>query len=126
MEINIFSYIRDILFQKKNLYKHCAEEQLNFAPFMLQRWCSMYNEEITLILNETTNKWLTTSLNKQHLYKLLSAILPQQRYKKVAYIKKTSNSIKEDYDFESISKAAELSTREVKEAFTILKHIKND
>jgi hypothetical protein len=75
------------------------------------------------ILNETTNKWLTLSTSKQHFYSLLVEILPKQKQKKVAYIKKIANSNKEEYDIASMSNTLELSKREVKVILEILKTV---
>lgn len=121
IEVNIFDYIKDILFQKKKKFVNCSDEQLDFSPFMLQRWCSMSNKDAALILNETTNKWLTLATSKQHFYSLLVEVLPKQKQKKVAYIKKPTNSNKEEYDISSISNNLELSKREVKILLKTLK-----
>lgn len=120
MEINIFDYIKDILFQKKKKFANAAEDQLNFSPFMLQRWCSMASKDATLIINETTNKWLMTGMHKQYFYKTLIEVLPKHKQKKVAYIKKATNSSKEEYDIASISNTAELSQREIKNSLKLL------
>ena len=88
---------------------------------MLQRWCSMSSADATLVINETLNRWLTTHLDKQTCYNLLTAILPQQKAKKVAYIKKGDNLSKQEYDIESISYVKEISKREIKEYLKLLK-----
>lgn len=125
MEVTIFDCLRDVLFAKKQKYITVNDEQLNLQPYMLQRWCSMYGSSICHILNETTNKWLTATTNKQQFYKLLLTILPQQKYKKVAYLKKNTNSNKDqNHDIKDISISAELSQREVKEALNLLSTIK--
>lgn len=122
MEDTIFDYLKDVLFQKKGLYKNKLDEQLNFYPFMLQRWCSMADNDTTRILNETTNKWLTTVLSKQHYYKLMLSILPKIRQKRVAYLKKANKSDNTD-EIENISVAVELSKREVEESLNFLKSL---
>lgn len=123
MEVNIFDYIKDILFQKKKKFANLSEDQLDFSPFMLQRWCSMSSKDATLIINETTNKWLMLGMNKQLFYKSLIEIIPKQKQKKVAYIKKATNSKKEEHDITSISNTAELSQREIKDAFKLLANL---
>lgn len=122
MEDTIFDYIKDVLFQKKGIYKSACEEQLNIYPFMLQRWCSMADNDATLIMNETSNKWLTTLTNKKHCYQLLLTILPKIKQKRVAYIKKANKSDSID-EIKNISSAAELSTREVEESLIFLKSL---
>lgn len=122
MEDTIFDYIRDVLFQKKGVYKNSCEEQLNFYPYMLQRWCSMADNDSTRILNETINKWLTINSSKKHCYQLMLSILPKIRQKKVAYLKKANKSDSID-EIKNISAAAELSQREVEESLNFLKSL---
>ena len=90
---------------------------------MLQRWCSMSDKDTTLLLNETSNKWLRINSNKQQYYRLLVTIVPQQKPKKVAYIKKGSKSILSEYDFKSVSETEELSIREIKQSVILLKNL---
>ena len=120
---NIFDYIKDVLFLKKKKYANCSVEQLDFSPFMLQRWCSMSHKDVVTILNETTNKWLTLAMSKDIFYKTLVEILPKQKFKKVAYIKKSTNSNKDEADIINISYVAELSQREIKLYITNLKKL---
>lgn len=122
MEDTIFDYIKDVLFQKKGLYCSHNEEQLNFYPFMLQRWCSMADNDATLIINETSNKWLTTLNNKKYFYQLMLTTLPKIKQKRVAYIKKANKSDSKD-EIDNISNAAELSKREVEESLNFLKSL---
>lgn len=122
-QVTIFDYIKDILFQKKKKYSLLSEEILDFSPFMLQRWCSMSDKDTTLLLNETSNKWLRINSNKQQYYRLLVTIVPQQKPKKVAYIKKGNKSILSEYDFKSVSETEELSIREIKQSVILLKNL---
>jgi len=123
MEHNIFSYISDILFKKTQKYCKLTSEQLDFQPYMLQRWCSMASKDNVLILNETSNKWLSTFSDKHSYYQLVYAILPQQKQKRVAYIKKAAKSDRENNDIKDLSIAAELSQREIKEALNTLAYL---
>lgn len=122
MEDTIFDYLKDVLFQKKGMYKNSCDEQLNFYPYMLQRWCSMADNDATHIINETTNKWLTTNLSKKHCYQLMLSILPKIRQKKVAYLKKANKSTSAD-EIENISIAVELSKREVEKSLEFLESL---
>lgn len=111
-EVSIFDYIRCVLFTKKDTFDNSAEDQLNFQPYMLQRWCSMSSTDISLILNETTNRWFIENTSKQHMYKLLHTILPKQKFKKINYIKKSA-SANDSNNIKEISIVAELSQREI-------------
>ena len=104
-----FNLLTDILFKKKKTYSSYHEEQLDFNSFILQRWCSMLNKDNTLIINETTNRWMPDIFTKNMLYKFYLTILPAVAQKKVAYIKKSSKSIEEDIN------NLELSNRELEE-----------
>lgn len=119
MEDNIFNYIKDILFTKKKLFINKTNEQLQFSPFMLQRWCSMADLNCNIILNNTTNRWMLFTQDKQYVYKLLLVILPKLHQKKIAYLKKQNKSDKEE-DILNICKTFECSKREYNEAINIL------
>ena len=122
MKDNIFNYIKDVLFTKKKKYIKCTNEQLQFAPYMLQRWCSMADKNVTIILNNTSNKWLMHTQDKPYVYKLLLTILPKIQQKKIAYLKKTNKSDKKE-DILNICKTLECSEREYNEALKILNNL---
>jgi hypothetical protein len=122
MKDNIFDYIKDVLFTKKKKYINYSNEQLQFSPYMLQRWCSMADKRTSIILNNTTNKWLIYTQDKQYVYKLLSCILPKIQQKKIAYLKKQNKSDKKE-DISNICKNLECSEREYNEALKILNNL---
>jgi hypothetical protein len=124
-EPSIFDYLKDVLFTKKRLYVNNHEESLNFQPFMLQRWCSMASAENTLILNESINRWSILYNNKNLIYKLMFSVLPKQRQKKVAYIKKPTKSSNIE-DLINKSYVAEISQRELKEYNDLLTKLSYD
>jgi len=121
MSNNIFDYITDVLFKKQQKFSNYSNEQLDFQPYMLQRWCSMSSRDTALILNETTNRWLLSLTDKKMFYQLLHSTLPRQKQKRVAYIKKPAKSDKEDTDIKDYSNVAELSQREIKSLMLQLK-----
>ena len=122
MEDNIFNYIKDILFTKKKLFINKTNEQLQFSPYMLQRWCSMADLNCNIILNNTTNRWMMFTQDKQYMYKLLLIILPKLQQKKIAYLKKHNKSDKRE-DISDICKTLECSEREYNEALKILNNL---
>ena len=119
MEDNIFSYLKDILFIKKKIYLNKSNEQLQFSPYMLQRWCSMADPNCNVIINNTTNRWLLQTQDKQFVYKLLITILPKLKQKKIAYLKKQNKSDKKE-EILDMCKVLECSEREYREAINIL------
>lgn len=119
MEDNIFSYLKDILFIKKKNYLNKSNEQLQFSPYMLQRWCSMADPNCNVIINNTTNRWLLQTQDKQFVYKLLITILPKLKQKKIAYLKKQNKSDKKE-EILDMCKVLECSEREYREAINIL------
>lgn len=84
--LNIFDYLKSILFTKKEISAKTIEEE-NFDLFMVNRWCSMMDGNCSKIINETTNKFGYT-LNSEQQYKLLQNILPQYKFRKINYIKR--------------------------------------
>jgi hypothetical protein len=85
--VNIFDYLKSILFTKKDLHIKTKEEE-SFDMYMVNRWCSMVDGDAARIINETTNKFGYILESKDHQYKLLKSILPQYKFRKINYIKK--------------------------------------
>ena len=84
--LNIFDYLKSILFTKKEIQVKSVEEE-NFDLFMVNRWCSMLDKDCAKIINETTNKFGYILDSKQQ-YKLLQNTLPQYKFRKINYIKR--------------------------------------
>jgi hypothetical protein len=85
--VNIFDYLKSILFTKKDLNIKTVEEE-NFDMYMVNRWCSMVDADAARIINETTNKFGYLLETKDHQYKLLQNILPSYKFRKINYIKR--------------------------------------
>lgn len=106
---NIFSIINNTVFSKKTVSSKLHEEEIELAPYMLQRWCSMASETYIPIINLTTNRWVF-NLSKKDTYRILIECLPQIKRKKINYIKKVSEKDKEVKDSTYIN--LEISERE--------------
>lgn len=106
----IFKVLDFIL--KKNKSPVSTEEPPH--SFMLNRWLSMSDPSIALIINATTNKWATCrgicSRESFKMTEFLECILPKIN-KRIQYIKK---STKKNKDLESPDSVLELSNRELK------------
>lgn len=85
--VNIFDYLKSILFTKKDINIKSAEEE-NFDLFMVNRWCSMVDGDSAKIINETTNKFGYMLNSKQDQYQFLKTVLPQYKFRKINYIKR--------------------------------------
>jgi hypothetical protein len=105
---NIFEYIDFVL--KKTKFNGSDVSFKNF--YIFNRWLSMSNNDITKIVNATTNRWLLKNSNVDVL-KFYRVILPKMN-KKIFYIKK-ENKIKDTdpKDISTIANNYELSTREI-------------
>ena len=86
--MDIFDYMKNVLFYKKAYKKENFEEIKKYNPYIINRWISMYDAESANIINETSNKLNYLGNDKEMHYKMLLNILPKKQYKKIQYIKK--------------------------------------
>lgn len=86
--MQIFDYIKNVLFFKKPYEKKNIEEIKQYNPFLVNRWISMNDSESANLINETTNKLNYLQNNKEMHYKMLLNVLPQKKYNRIEYIKK--------------------------------------
>jgi hypothetical protein len=98
---------------KKKGKEPLTEESIPHS-FILNRWLSMVDSSVALIINATTNKWITNRgicSDKMLLGKFYKKIMPKI-FKKYSYIKKSSKE-KSQNEYESIAKTKEISVREI-------------
>jgi hypothetical protein len=98
---------------KKKGKEPLTEESIPHS-FILNRWLSMVDSSVALIINATTNKWITNRgicSDKMLLGKFYKKIMPKI-FKKYSYIKKSSKE-KSQNEHESIAKTKEISIREI-------------
>jgi len=86
--VEIFDYIKNILFQKGNYKSENMEEIKKYNPYMVNRWISMFDGECANLINETTNKKDFLKNDKEMHYKLLLKAIPRKNFKKIEYFKK--------------------------------------
>jgi hypothetical protein len=86
--MQIFEYIKNVLFFKKEYLQENAEEVKQYNVYMVNRWVSMSDPECANLINETTNKKNYLNNDREMHYKLLLNIVPKQKYKRINYIKK--------------------------------------
>jgi len=113
--MTIFDILSSILFNK-NKSNFNLDEEVEFTPYMVSRWLSMYSPNIAQLCNRI-NKYLGIFENKQDVYTLFAGIIPSMPVKKISYIKKNKDNKKEidDEVLIKIAKSKEMSLREVKE-----------
>jgi len=111
----IFDCINDVLHTKRgNLLKNIDDES-NLNQFMINRWCSMYSDTLTTIINSTVNRLGSIFETKQQYYKFVLSVLPRVSRKRIHYIKKNKEDKKEEIEnLDLIAKTLELSQREIK------------
>ena len=87
---NLFQMINELLFYKKEATINEDDLKL-FAPFLVNRYASMYSpqmcEYINFMLNDNN---LLLTLQPMELYNLFRIIIPKLKYKKIDYIKKAT------------------------------------
>ncbi len=121
--MTIFDYLNDILFTKRGNSLQNMDEESNFNTYMLNRWISMHSPALALVINNTTN-WLHGVFEtKQQYYQFVSKVLPQVNRKRIHYIKKAKRDDPDttDDNLRVIAKRLELSEREIKSYYELLK-----
>jgi len=86
--INIFDYLKGILYTKTSLPAHTVEDEKGFDLYMINRWCSMVDKDSAKIINETSNKFGHLLGTKQDQYNFLKHVLPRYKFRKIEYIKR--------------------------------------
>jgi hypothetical protein len=82
---------------------------------MINRWLSFYDRSKAVFVNETLNRYSYLFDDKNEMFKLYYNLIPESRFKKIAYIKKKKEEKeKEDNSIDIIAKNNHISTREVK------------
>jgi len=87
--MQIFDYIKNVLFFKKTYQMENVDEIKKYNIFMINRWVSMNDAESANLINETTNRVNYLSNDREMHYRLLLNVLPQKPFNKINYIKKT-------------------------------------
>lgn len=113
--MTIFDYISSVLFTKKKNCLSSVDEEGEFSPYMLNRWCSMHSTA-TAKIGSILDKYLGVFDNKKDLYNLFVAVMPQVPNTRISYIKKPKEEKKEENkDIEMLACNLELSKREINE-----------
>ncbi len=86
--MQMFDYIKNILFFKKPFEKENIEEIKQYNPYLVNRWISMNDGESANLINETTNKLNYLGNDREMHYKMLLNVLPKKQYNRINYIKK--------------------------------------
>lgn len=112
MENTIFNYVDSILY-KKDLPNNSINHSQSYAPYLVNRWLSMYSADVANIVNSTVNVYGDVFTKEEH-FKFIKNLVNKSPKKKIAYIKKkkveeVSEEILETAEY------MELSKREVKE-----------
>lgn len=123
--MTIFDFIASALFTKKKTCLNTVDEEGEFSPFMLNRWCSMYSPSVALYSN-ALNKYLGIFESKKDLYNLFIAVLPKVASKRITYIKKIKEEkTEEDENIPLIAENTELSQREIKQYIALRESLYN-
>jgi hypothetical protein len=84
--------------------------------FLLNRWLSMANPQVAMIVNSTCNRWIyKTPLAKENklLAKFYHRVLPSYN-KRITYLKKVSeNKSEEKENLNNLASTMEISQREI-------------
>ena len=81
---------------------------------MINRWISMYSPQMSVLINNTTNKYYGVFETKRENYKFLVSFLPKSRPYRISYIKKgTKDSNDMSEIVSTLAKHLELSEKEI-------------
>ncbi len=110
----IFDFLRDILFDKSGVSMSNVDDESSYSPFMVNRWVSMYSPQLTVLINETSNRYWSLLSDKRDNYNFLLKILPMCPNRRIHYIKKVKTEPTEISEIVDIlAKNMELSKREI-------------
>lgn len=122
MEDTIFDYIDSILY-KKSLKDLNLDHASQYNPYLINRWLSMYSDDVANIINCTVNTYGSV-LSKEEHYKFLNNLISRNSRKKINYIKKPKRELESDsVDVKEIADVMELSSREVSELIDLEKYL---
>lgn len=113
----LFDIIQDVLYKKVGDKLQNVDNEAEFVPYMVGRWCSMHSPEVATIVNNTTNRLWSVPQTKTEWYGLYLNVLPRVKFKRIEYIKKPKADKEKEEDIaamEFLAKQLELSVREVK------------
>ena len=111
----IFDYINDILYHKKGTLISNIEHESGYNPYMINRWISMYSPQMSVLINNTTNKYYSIFHTKRDNYKFLVSFLPKSRPYRISYIKKGDKGKNDMVEvIKVLAKNLELSEREIR------------
>lgn len=104
----LFEYIKDITTYKKgNLPLD------DYIPFLINRWLSFIDPQISSAINESTNT--LGNISKEQHYKLLLKLYPKSKVPYIKYVKKIKEEkTKEDERVNMLASNVEMSKRETK------------
>ncbi len=113
--MTIFTYITDILSNKKGNLLDNIDSESSYNQYMINRWLSMYSPSVSVIVNETVNRYYSIFNTKRDGYKFLVNIVPRQKPYRIHYIKKVKKDSSEDTAaIKMLASNLELSEREIK------------
>ena len=122
--MTIFDHLNDILFTKRGKCLDNVDDETQFNPYMINRWCSMYSDNLARIINHTTNRLHSIFTDKQQYYKFVSKVLPRVNRRRINYIKKKKPEENEQEvdNIKLMAKRLELSESEIKSYYEHIKH----
>jgi len=113
----MFDYLNSILYKSTKLKVDLfnLNENTDFQPFLVQRWCTMHSTALTFIINETTNRYWSILDSNSMWYASLNSVVPKVSFKKITYIKKPKKDLdnKEKDYIQKIANSLEISSREL-------------
>lgn len=110
----IFDIINDIVHYKSKNLLELPDNEKEYSGYMVNRWLSMYSDNYSIIINETTNKYYSNFKTKKEHYDFLCKIIPMGNIKRIQYLKKDKGENKIDKRvIEFLSINLQLSQREV-------------
>ena len=112
--MNFFQLQNKLFYSKKEKADYLDPEgEQAFVPFLFNRWLSFYNDNMSLFVNETLNRFSVIFEDKQRTYRMYYYLIPRLKWKKISYIKKKKKE-EEEENLNLIAKNKNISVREIK------------
>lgn len=110
----LFDIINDIVHYKSKNLLEIPDNEKEYSGYMVNRWLSMYSDNYSIIINETTNKYYSNFKIKKDHYEFLCNIIPKGKIQRIQYLKKDKAETKIDKKvIEFLSKNLQISQREI-------------
>lgn len=110
----MFNYVNEILYKQKESNFNNVDEDKEFQPFLIQRWCTMHSTPVAELINMSSNRYWSTYTSNKEWFIALKSTIPACKFKRLNYLKKNKKvALKNKDNLNKIANNLEISSREL-------------